>query len=386
MTAIFDKEAFNDSRAYAFAGKKTNASTVFNSSRIAPQVKGIEYIPGQQKFLLSDTYAKLNMWGGFGAKPLEGECPKILEHIAYILPDDDARKYLLDCFASLLQNPDKKIRSVFLITGGQGVGKSTIRIILERMLGLANVGVINSGAWNEAFNAQMTNLHVAVVEELMTADRMQSYNTFKPLITDDFFHVNQKHSPMYYGRTPYWWMAFSNHKKPILLEDDDRRFYVINTPAIKRKSQYYKDLYDAMDGEIPAFMHDLMQRDILDFKPDEEPPMTPDKTELIKQSYTPTRAILEELIDAGNKPFDKDILSLFDIRNHLEFRYGLKPRALGDRNLGNTLKEIKGLPLGRIRVGKAMHSLWAIRNAAEKWKDATPASIKKEYTKRGTGI
>ena len=386
MTEIFDKEAFKDCHAYAFAGKKTNAAFAFNNSRIAPQVKGLEYIPGQQKFLLSGTYPKLNRWDGFGAKPVEGECKKIMEHIAYILPDDDARKYLLDCFASLLQNPDKKIRSVFLITGGQGVGKSTIRVILEKMLGLANVGVINSGAWNETFNAQMTNLHVAVVEELVTSDQMQSYNIFKPLISDDMFPVNQKHSPIYYGRTPYWWMAFSNHTKPILLEEDDRRFYVINTPAVKQTPQYYMDLYEAMDGEIPAFMHDLMQRDISDFKPDAPPPKTPDKLELIKQSYTPTRAILEELIDVGNAPFDKDILSLVDIRNHLEFRYGLKPRALGDRNLGNTLKKLEGIPLGVIRVGKAKHSVWAIRNAAEKWKDATPASIKEEYAKRGTGI
>ena len=174
-------------------------------------------------------------------------------------------------------------------------------------------------------------------------------------------------------------MAFSNHEKPIVIEVDDRRFFVFRTPAIRQSPEYYDALYKAIETETEAFMFALMQRDISDFNPDAPPPMTADKQALIKGSFTPTKAKLAELIEAEQGKFQSDVLSLHDIRVELAIHSNITPRALEDRNLTVTLKELGGSPLGPIRIGNSKPSLWAIRNAG-KWVGSLPADIRKEYS------
>lgn len=176
-------------------------------------------------------------------------------------------------------------------------------------------------------------------------------------------------------------MGFSNHRKPILLEPDDRRFYVVHTTAKRQLPPYYDALYEALDAEIPALVHMLKQRDVSQFNPDAPPPDTPDKAELIADSYTPVKAKLLELIEAGEGQFASDITSLSLIRIRLEMFQELKPRALETRNLQRTLKELGGIPLGPVRVGDKKPSLWAIRNAG-KWDGALPSDIRQEYLRK----
>lgn len=379
MSLVLDKEGFNDAHAWAFNGKKINPVNAFNRSKLAPQVNGTTFVPGGDKLLNEGTYPVLNKWNGFGLVPTEGNYLTIIEYLIYLFPEGEVLDHILNVLACLVQRPDQKVRQCILITGGQGVGKSTLRVILTKMLGRENVGIVNTGDWQESFNAHLTDLHVAVIEEFMSGDRLQSYNAFKPYVSDDTIKVNQKHWPVYDGRTPYFWMAFSNHEKPIIIEPDDRRFFVYRTPAIKRLPPYYDALYEAIESETAAFMYALMHRDISEFNPDAPPPMTADKQALIKGSFTPTKAKLAELIEAAQGKFQSDVLSLHDIRVELAIHSNITPRALEDRNLTVTLKELGGSPLGPVRIGKSKPSLWAIRNAG-KWVGSLPADIRKEYS------
>lgn len=379
MSVVLDKEGFNDANAWAFSGKKISPVSAFNRSKLAPQVNGTTYVPGKEKLFKQGSFPVLNKWDGFGLEPSEGEFRTISEYLAYLFPDDEVLGHILDVMGSLVQRPHEKIRQCILVTGGQGVGKSTLRVLLTKILGKGNVGIVNTGDWQESFNAHMTDLHVAVIEEFMSGDRLQSYNAFKPYVSDDTVKVNQKHWPIYDGRTPYLWMAFSNHEKPIIIEPDDRRFFVYKTPAVKEPQAYYDALYEAIDTQSAAFMHALLQRDISAFNPNSGPPMTADKQALIKGSFTPTKAKLGELIEDAQGRFKQDVLSLNDVRMELQFQSNITPRSLEDRNLSATLKELGGTPLGPVRVGKITPSLWAIRNAG-KWAESLPADIKGEYS------
>lgn len=379
MSVVLDKEGFNDANAWAFNGKKISPVNAFNRSKVAPQVNGTTFAPGKEKLFNQGSFPILNKWNGFGTVPCEGHYQTILDHLIYLFPDTDVLEHILNILGSLVQRPDQKIRQCVLITGGQGVGKSTLRVLLSKMLGSENVGIVNSGDWQQSFNAHLSDLHVAVIEEFMSGDRLQSYNAFKPYVSDDTIKVNQKHWPIYDGRTPYFWVAFSNHEFCVVIEIDDRRFYVYRTPAIKRPQEYYDALYDALETETAAFMYYLMQRDISGFSPDAPPPMTADKQALIKSSFTPTKAKLGELIEGAQGRFKQDVLSLNDVRMELQFQSNITPRSLEDRNLSATLKELGGTPLGPVRVGKSTPSLWAIRNAG-KWAASLPVDIKREYS------
>ncbi|PHS75351.1 MAG: hypothetical protein COB56_07940 [Robiginitomaculum sp.] len=243
MSLVLDKEGFRDANAFAFPSQKTSAVTAFNRSKLAPQVNGTDYVPGKEKLMLGGTYSVLNKWNGFGLVPMEGDYVTIFQYMTYLFPEGRVLEHILNCFASLVQQPDIKVRHCLLITGGQGVGKSTLRVLLTKILGKENVGIVNTGDWQESFNAHLSDLHLAVIEEFMSGNWQQSYNAFKPYVSDDTIKVNQKHWPVYDGRTPYFWMAFSNHEKPIIIEPDDRRFFVYRTPAIKERPKYYKALY-----------------------------------------------------------------------------------------------------------------------------------------------
>ncbi|WP_427453580.1 primase-helicase family protein [Litorimonas sp. WD9-15] len=379
MGLVLDKEGFNDANAWAFSGKKINPVNAFNRSKLAPQVNGTTYVPGGDKLITDGTYPVLNKWNGFGLVPTEGNYLTIIEYLIYLFPEGKVLEHILNVLACLVQRPDEKVRQCLLITGGQGIGKSTLRVILTKILGRENVGLVNTGDWQENFNAHLCDLHVAVIEEFMSGDRLQSYNAFKPYVSDDTVKVNQKHWPVYDGRTPYFWMAFSNHERPIIIEADDRRFFVYRTPAVRESEAYYDALYEAIETESAAFMYALMQRDISNFNPDAPPPMTPDKQALIKGSFTPTKAKLSELIEGAHSKFQSDVLSLHDIRAELGIHINVTPRSLEDRNPSATLKELGGVSLGPIRIGKSKPSLWAIRNAG-KWVESLPADIRKEYS------
>lgn len=380
MSLVLDKEGMNDAHAWRFKGKSPSVSSAFNRSKLAPQVNGTDYVPGKQKLLLNGSYPVFNKWNGFGLTPEEGSFQTILNHLVLLFPEGEILDHILNVLASLVQQPHRKIRHCVLIGGGQGVGKSTLRKLIAKMLGRDNVGVVNSGDWLLPFNAQMTDTHVVFVEEFMTADRLNAYNGFKPYVSDDTIPVNQKHWPVYEGRTPYFWIGLSNHKAAIIIEVDDRRFFVYWTPAVKQSTEYYNALHSAIETETAAFMYALMQRDLSDFDPDAPPPMTADKQALIKGSFTPSKAKLSELIEAASGKFQSDVLSLEDIRMELAIHSNMTPRALEDRNLSSTLKELGGLPLGPIRIGKLKPSLWAIRNAG-KWAESLPADIRKEYSR-----
>lgn len=171
---VLDKESMRDAHAPAFASVNATAVSAFMNSKYAPKVKGVDYIPGKGRLLSNGSYHALNKWSGFGVNPKEGCCETVQQFLIDLFPEMYALEHLLNCWAFLLQHPYRKIRHVFLVTGGQGVGKSTLRVILEKILGFANVGTVNTGDWDKPFNAHLTDLQVAVIEELMASDQMQS--------------------------------------------------------------------------------------------------------------------------------------------------------------------------------------------------------------------
>lgn len=170
MALVLDKESFRD--AYAFEAGVKNDVNAFNSSKWAPQVNGTTFVPGGDKFIANGTYPVLNKWNGFGLVPTEGNFLTLLKHLILLFPDTAALEHILNVLACLVQRPNEKVRHCILITGGQGVGKSTLRVILTKMLGGENVGIVNTGDWQESFNAHLSDLHVAVIEEFMSGDRL----------------------------------------------------------------------------------------------------------------------------------------------------------------------------------------------------------------------
>ena len=337
-------------------------------------------MPGEKVFSRKENVLYLNVWTPPSLKASEGDCTTILAHFEYMFPDPEVRQHWMNCFASMIQNPSKKLKHCLLLIGQQGTGKSYFKHLLGLLLGKQNIGLIDSGEWQGSFNAHILNVQAAIIEELMASGRLEAYNELKRYLTEPFVTANEKHIAQYQARTPYMFLAFSNHRKPILLEETDRRFHVFHSPVKPQGGGYYDKLFKDTEQQVEAFLYHLQSVDLKHFSPDALPPMTDSKKELIKLSKKPSKSALEDLIDAGNRPFHRDLVTINECALELRMIGGISERALQPNSLKETLLDLQKVPLGQKRVDGRRFSLWAIRNA-EKWANASTDSIKEEFRK-----
>lgn len=352
----------------------------FLSNKYACKFESKDYVPGENVFSREGGVLNLNVWTAPTVEAIEGDCSTILAHFDYMFSDPEVRQHWINCFASMVQNPSKKLKHCLLLIGRQGTGKSYFKHLLGLLLGKQNIGLIDSGEWQGSFNAHILNVQAAIIEELMASGRLEAYNELKRYLTEPFVTANEKHVAQYQARTPYMFLAFSNHRKPILLEETDRRFHVFHSPVEPQGSDYYDKLFTDTGQQVGAFLFHLQNVDLEHFSPDASPPMTDSKKELIKLSKKPSESALKELIDSGNRPFHRDLVTMEECEIELRMKGGISERALQSNSLKETLLDLKALPLGQKRVDGHRYSLWAIRNAA-KWADASTDSIKEEFSK-----
>jgi phage/plasmid-associated DNA primase len=274
-----------------------------------------------------------------------------------------------------------------LLIGEQGVGKSYFKYLLGLLLGIQNIALIDSGEWSKNFNAHILNIWVGVIEELMAGRQLESYNELKQYISEDFVMANRKNVAQYSARTPYLMLALSNHRKPIILEQSDRRFHVYHSPAKKNDDEYYRQLFTQTAAEVGAFLDFLMKRDISQFSPDAPPPMTASKRELIELSENPLNSALKALIEDRQSCFQKDLVTLQEVTDTLTCSGIYQSNRLTLQKLSAALLDLGALKLGPRRIGKEQerHSLWAIRDGLT-WESADKDAITKEYRKRGGGL
>ncbi|MEP6342951.1 MAG: primase-helicase family protein [Maricaulaceae bacterium] len=364
-----------------------NAPVAFTSSKYSLMLEGRDYIPGQPRLYRKNDDVYLNTWMGPNIQAIEGDCETILSHFKFMFPDDEVLKHWLDCFACLIQFPSEKIKHCLLLIGEQGVGKSYFKYLLNLILGPKNIALIDSGEWSKNFNAHILDVQAGVIEELMAGRQLESYNELKQYISENIVMANRKNVPQYSARTPYLMLALSNHRKPIILEPSDRRFFVYHSPAKKQRPDYYKRLFNQTETEVSAFLHFLQQRDLTNFSPDAPPPITASKRELIELSENPLHSILKALRDELEGCFRKDVVTLQEVTNTLIGSGRYHSGRITPQKLSAALLDLGSIKLGvrRIGVEQKKLSLWAIR-AGEKWEVADKETLTKEYRKGGKGL
>ena len=359
-----------------------NPPASYLSNPYACKLEGFDYLPNGSKFIPKGNDLYLNIYQSNPLVPVQGDCSVILEHFEYMFPDEAVRKHWLNWFANLIQFPELKVKHcLLLISKRQGVGKSFFKVLLERLLGDWNIAYIDAGSWMASFNSHHLNKQVGVIEELALRKEVSAYNALKQYVTEPFIMAKEKHVTEYKARSPFAMLAFSNDPKPIVIEENERRFHVYETSAEPRDKDYYNRLFQLSEAELAAFKYFLIQWDLIGFSPDAPPPITEDKRRLMKQSYSPAKAALEMSISLGTPPLRNDIVTLNNVQDALRIEAGISERQLEFRNLRETLRDLGALPLGQQSIDGVRHSLWAIRNA-ENWKDASPASIKQEFCKK----
>lgn len=336
----------------------------------------------------------LNTYEPSGILPIAGDATPFVEYLRYLIPVDQERDHLLKMISWTVRNPGHKLGHALLLRSEhQGIGKSMLVEIWAELLGTHNVRKTTSREITGDYQSFIDGKLLVVVEEVNLAFGKDGYNQIKDYITGTTVAVNEKHVTAVVKPNYATFVFLSNLAAPILIESTDRRFFHVDTPALPRESQYYRDFVSWWRSNLGEIRHHLEQIDLSEFDPMAPPPMTAAKARLALESQSPLEQEIAELIDDRRWPFSRDVFTL----RELESALGRAGQNVTKNKLKAALQALGGISLGQVRVKGVWESgfghpsfrpnkgerasLWAISNT-DYWGAVSADTVSVEYERK----
>lgn len=367
-----DKEQFSDK--FRPENPDVNASMVCLQNPAFVRVDLPIYIPERPVFYTEDRKTFYNFWRTGGIHRAKGDVSIFLEHAEYIVPDKRELGHLLDWLAYNIQQPGKKIHWAMLVQGKQGTGKSYFGRMMSSLLGPNNVSLPTNEMIHEPYTAWQKSCSLVIVEEVMAAERRNLMNKLKPIITEPIVQIREMHKPAYTQPNVFNLLMFTNHEDALVLEEGDRRYCVIFSPAEPKEPSYYHTLWDWTAENLPALLDYMMSRDISKFEAKAHAPMTEAKVKVISSSKPALTTWIDDMIQAEAWPFMGDTICT----NHLMAVLPPYLKGVTPQTLGRALAAAGAIGIGQHRVKAGVLRLWAIRRQAF-WKLQPTSSVVAEY-------
>ena len=197
---------------------------------LSRQVYGFDCDSARGAIIPSSYGPRLNLYAHPEHKAEAGDWPRIKTLIRKLCDDDEkAIEWLMHWSAALVQKPERRAMvAVLCLSPQQGIGKSMFGRILGAVIGRKNSSTVSNRALKDSFNASyITKLLVLADEVGMKGRDGDVIAALKAYITDDRVPCRAP----YAARTEVdnrttWWLT-SNERRPLMLEEDDRRFTVL---------------------------------------------------------------------------------------------------------------------------------------------------------------
>ncbi len=204
-----------------------------------------------------------------------------------------------------------------------GTGKSAIGAMLTRMVGSSNVVFPSNDEVSEKYTQWQEGAQLAIIEELMMLGRRQIGNRLKPVITQPDLRIRAMWRPCYTTPNRLNLIAFTNYPDALKVENDDRRWFIAESPVEPRGTDYYDALFAHVrsNADVAAVKHMLQHRKVR-LDPKARAPATDAKREMIEHAMRDEEAFLMELLEEGRHPFDIDLVRRDDLLIALKERFG----------------------------------------------------------------
>lgn len=184
----------------------------------------------------------------------------MLPHFMFLGAGHENRSEILQSvIAHNVQTPGVLLRWAPLIQGEQGVGKSWLRVLLEAVMGEENVTVVSAEQAASRFRSWATGSAVCVLEELKISgkNRYEVYNAIKPLITDPRVQIEEKYIRAYTTKNTTNYLAITNYKDALPLDEHDRRWWVNFTPPLSAMTDASDAHFDILFSGLKKFRAEL---------------------------------------------------------------------------------------------------------------------------------
>lgn len=234
--------------------------------------------------------------------------PKLIEqHLRKMFANESEVNYFIKWMGWIVQNPGVKVRWLPLIIGAQGDAKSQLGIVMGLAMGSSNVKVVSQQELHENFTGWKYGHCLAVLEELKAVgkSRHDVSEKLKEPVTNNVISVLRKGRDGINAPNTQNYLALTNHRDAVIIEQDDRRWFVMETVfSQERKSpleafseKYWDDYFEAMKNENGSIRGWLLSIDTAGFDPNRAPPSSLAKDYMKTRSRSSDSTDLQELID-----------------------------------------------------------------------------------------
>jgi hypothetical protein len=280
-------------------------------------------------------------------------------HLRYLFPDQESRDLVLNWFAWLIQNMEKKPRFALLVHGPlHGTGKSFLGKMLKSIIGSYNTSRITAKMLGSQFNQYAQNAKLIIVEELRALDRADVKETLHDMISEDEISINSKMEKLLSMLNCFGIFAMTNIDAALKLDNGDRRYMIIRCDAVPKPEAYYEKLHKLLRSEvaIAAIGYALANRELGEYSGEGRAPMTSAKAAMVRAGGGPLEQWMED--NAGKWPLKSRLVAVEDIVDALPRRF--RNNQYVGQNITAELKAaFAGVPV-RIPVNGEKLRLWAI--------------------------
>ncbi|MBL1215778.1 MAG: toprim domain-containing protein [Ignavibacteriae bacterium] len=203
-------------------------------------------------------------------------CPRTFELLKNLIPEDNERVHFIN-WLSYIFTTRKKARTSWVFKGAPGSGKNLFfDHLIKPLFGSNQTMVVDDDRLQSDFNGFMMNKLFVAFNEVAndeTKSKRSVKSKIKALITDNKIIINEKHVKIYEIDNFANILFFSNEEIPILIEEGDRRFNVVQTGDRLKDVNSFKvnpEIFiKSLEDELPKFAQFLLNYNCDEYVVDE---------------------------------------------------------------------------------------------------------------------
>lgn len=359
-----------------------NASTAALTVWDMPKVMGTAFRPGGDDLLNIEGVTYINTFrkavipddgyrGSRGVKMLQ----RLLNDL---YPDKRHQSMILDFMAHAYRFPERKLRYAMLLKGANQEGKTSLYMLMRRLLGGRNCASVQTAQLKKEFNDFIDGKLLCCIEEIKLTgkDGAEALNNLKTPITNDVVSVEGKGKAVRDIDNFCNWMVFTNFEDAVPIEDDDSRWLVIfsrflnNAETAAWKAQLSKEeggdyrtrLYQEIQDHPWQFIRFFEKYEFSKYyDPSDRAPHTVFKRLMNEDGRSEERVVLEDLLDSCENPLiTPDYVHVAELKDEFDNRgIGASFRGRGVSAL------MKGAGFAKCR--KTMISLDGLKFTIDGW-------------------
>jgi hypothetical protein len=297
---------------------------------LTAEVEAIAYEPGTQEVILTDKNGRraINTWvpGNVhiaelpplrlphptppeeylrrAREQLNEAAQPWLDFLSHLFPIEAEREFVMRWCATLVVRPEIKMNfGLLLISEVQGVGKTTLGMILSVLIGEHNVSWPNENQILEnQFNTWRVRKRLVFCNEIYSGHSLRAYNKLKDVISDAYFEAREMYTPSYTLKSYVHVILCSNSIDALRLAEDDRRVYMPKVTDQKWPEKRWVALHTwLVEGGYGVVL--LWAREFLKshdaIGPETHPPMTETKRKTIEGQTDEDQRLARDIAEAA---------------------------------------------------------------------------------------